>query len=180
MNYEQKPLLPNNDYPTSAGNFAFYTSNVLFIGINQVGGGTVGDESTRVQGNYKWVESNMAKYSTQGMRALVVFAHASMISTRSQYFGTPFMTSLRQKYSSVKVLYLHGDGHNYRNYRTDSNNLNLMNVEVEGGEEADPLLISIMHDTAADVYSFNIDVRGGYYSSGCVAGNVDKTWSSNY
>ena len=90
------------------------------------------------------------------------------------------MALLRQKYPSLKVLYLHGDGHNYRNYRTDSNNLNLQNVEVEGGEEADPLLISVMHDTSTDVYSFNIDARGGYYSSGCVAGNADKTWSSNY
>ena len=149
------------------------------MGINQVGGGTVGDESTRVHGNYKWVESNMAKYYSQGMRAVVVFAHASMVSTRSQYFGTPFMNLLKQKYSSVKALYLHGDGHNFRNYRTD-NNLNLFNVEVEGGEEADPLLISVLHDTAADVFSFKINARGGYYSSGCQAGNFDKTWSSNY
>lgn len=62
----------------------------------------------------------------------------------------------------------------------DSNSLNLTNVEVEGGGEADSLLMSVMYDTATDVLLFNIDARGGYYSSGCVAVNVDKTWSVNY
>lgn len=172
--------LDNDVYPTTAANFAFFTSNTLFVGVNQIGGGRYGDESTRVHNNYKWVESNMAKYQPQGMRALVVFAHATMTSSRRQYFGDPFMALLRQEYPDIKALYVHGDGHNFEVVQIDANNPNLIQLEVDGGEEADPLLISVMHDTVDDEYSFNIDVRGGYYYNGCQTGNTDKTWSSNY
>mmetsp|Transcript_13903 Transcript_13903/g.30314 ORF Transcript_13903/g.30314 Transcript_13903/m.30314 type:complete len:259 (+) Transcript_13903:275-1051(+) len=161
VDYQKEPL-ENGDYPSTAGNFAFFTEEVLFIGINQVGGGDVGDESTRVHSNHKWVESNMAKYQSQGMRAIVIFAHANMHSSRRQYFGDPFRSLLRREYPDIKALCIHGDGHDFRTYQPDSNNPNLFSVEVDGGQEADPLLISVMHDTAADEIKFSIDVREGY------------------
>ncbi|KAL9187702.1 hypothetical protein ACHAXT_006080 [Thalassiosira profunda] len=180
IEYEAQLLLANGDYPSSAGNFAFFTSNTLFVGINQIGGGRYGDEATRVHGNYKWVESNLAKYASEGMRALVVFAHATMTSSRRQYFGDPFMALLREEYPEIKALYVHGDGYNFESVQTDPGNPNLIQLEVDGGEEADPLLISVMHDTSLDEFSFSVDVRGGYYYEGCQTGNVDKTWSSAY
>eukprot|EP00578_Thalassiosira_sp_NH16_P000352 CAMPEP_0181138278 /NCGR_PEP_ID=MMETSP1071-20121207/34160_1 /TAXON_ID=35127 /ORGANISM="Thalassiosira sp., Strain NH16" /LENGTH=367 /DNA_ID=CAMNT_0023225101 /DNA_START=46 /DNA_END=1145 /DNA_ORIENTATION=- len=170
----QSLRLENGFYPTSAGNFAFFTDDVLFMGIHQVGGGTVGDESTRVHRNYQWVEQNMARRHAEGMR----FAHASIRSKRRQYFGNPFMRLLREKYPDISVLYIHGDGHNFHTYQPDTKNPNLACLEVDGGEEADPLLISVVHDTAADKIGFDIDIRGGYYYSGCQTGNTDKTWSS--
>ena len=180
VNYENKALVNNRrDYPSSSSNFAFFTENVLFVGINQVGGGKHGDESTRVHANYKWVETNLNKYISQGMRAIVIFAHAHMTSTRREYFGKPFM-SLMRNHRDIKAIYIHGDGHNFEISTPDLNNSNLVQLEVDGGEEADPLLISVMHDTVKDEFSFNIDVRGGYYYSGCKTGNTDKTWSSDY
>lgn len=176
----QSQRLVNGFYPTSAGNFAFFTENVLFLGINQVGGGPVGDESTRVANNYNWVESNMATFSSQGMRAVVIFAHASMGAARNTHFGNPFKSLLRDQYADTKVLYIHGDGHDFHTYQPDGRNSNLMSLEVNAGEESDPLLISVTHDVVADDFSFQLDVRSGYYFSGCQAGNVDKTWSSNY
>lgn len=92
-------------YPTSATNFAFFYNKVLFVGINQVGGGTVGDESTRVNNNFEWTKSNMAKYAAQGMRTLVVFAHAPMTGARLTYFGSPFKLLLLNEYPDVLVLY---------------------------------------------------------------------------
>lgn len=74
------------------------------MGINQVGGG-VGDEGVRVKNNFEWVKNNMAKYSSQGMKTLVVFAHASMDGDRSNYFGKPFRVLLQEKYPDILVLY---------------------------------------------------------------------------
>ena len=124
----------------------------------------------------------MAKYDELGiMRAVVIFAHASMTSTRRKYFGDPFMSLLREdRYRDMSVLYIHGNGHNFHTYQPDKKNPNLTSLEVDGGEEADPLLISVKHDTASDEIEFNIDVRGGYYYGGCKNGNTDKTWSSSY
>jgi hypothetical protein len=155
--------------------------NTLFVGINQVGGGTVGDESTRVNGNYIWVQNNMAKYLSRGMRGIVIFAHASMGSSRQQYFGTPFTALLKTSaYAGIKALYVHGDGHEYNAYYPDSNNRNLTSVQVDGGEAANPLLISFVYDTVSNATSYNINRRGGLYIGACPAGNTDKTWSSNY
>ena len=145
-----------------------------------MGGGTVGDESTRVHSNFIWVAESLAKYISQGMRVIVIFAHASMNSSRWQYFGDPFMTLMREEYPYIKAMYIHGDGHYFKTYQPDGNNPNLSALEVEGGEEADPLLISVMHNTVKDEYEFNINIRGGYYYSGCQTDNIDKTWSSNY
>ena len=53
-------------------------------------------------------------------------------------------------------------------------------IQVDGGEAANPLLISVMHAAASDEFSFDVNRRGGLYSGVCQAGNIDKTWSSNY
>ena len=151
------------------------------MGIQQVGGGVVGDESSRVGGNYKWVQLNMDKCISRGMRAVVIFAHASMGSERLTYFGSPFMSLLKTTaYSCIKALYIHGDGHEFKSYYPDTSNPNLRSIQVDGGETANPLLISVMHATASDEFSFDVNRRGGLYSGVCQAGNIDKTWSSNY
>ncbi|KAL3788689.1 hypothetical protein HJC23_001888 [Cyclotella cryptica] len=179
VEYFNDPIEDGN-YPSTSSNFAFYSDEVLFVGLNQVGGGIIGDEERRVYGNYLWVEQNMSKYYLKGMRAMVVFAHAAMTGVRHVYFGVPFMKLLRKQYPDIAVLYLHGDGHNFGVISPDPKNPNLMSLEVEGGEEADPLLISVLWDNTVDEYSFHVDYRNGKYESGCVAGNTDKTWSSNY
>ena len=130
--------------------------------MNQVGGGVVGDEQSRVGGNYKWVQSNMAKYVSRGLRAIVLFAHASMGNERQTYFGNPFKRLLKSAtYSHIKALYVHGDGHDFYTYSPDVYNHNLFSLQVDGGEEANPLLISVMHDTVDDQVYFEINVRGG-------------------
>jgi hypothetical protein len=92
-------------YPSSASNFAFFINKVLFVGINQVGGAELGDESTRVRNNYQWVKSKMEQYAEEDMRTLVVFAHAPMSGARWQYFGRPFQSLLRDNYPDMLVLY---------------------------------------------------------------------------
>ncbi|KAL3789400.1 hypothetical protein ACHAW5_010195 [Stephanodiscus triporus] len=116
--------------PYNGGNFAFYTDGVLFVGVNQVGGGIVGDEASRVDGNYKWVKYNMDTHLSRGMRAIVVFAHASMGSARQTYFGAPFMSLLKTNAYS-----------------------NLTSVQVDAGQFANPIIISVLHDTVADDFS---------------------------
>lgn len=177
----QNSTLFTGDRPYNGGNFAFFTAGVLFVGLNQVGGGAVGDEASRVDGNYKWVKYNMDSQFSSGMRAIVVFAHASMGGARQTYFGAPFMSLLKtNEYSRIKALYIHGDGHVFSAYSPDGTNSNLTSVQVDAGQLANPIIISVLHDTVADDISFDINRRGGLYSGDCPAGNVDKTWSSNY
>ena len=92
-------------YPSSASNFAFYHRRVLFVGINQVSGSDVGDESERVRNNFLWVKNNMEKYASQGMRTLVVFAHSYMSGARQTYFGSPFQELLSNAYPDMLVIY---------------------------------------------------------------------------
>ena len=94
-------------YPSSASNLAFFYEGVLFVGLNQVGGSSVGDESERVANNFNWVRTNMAKYKSQGMRTLIVFAHADMGSARYEYFGRPFQELLRSQYPDMLVVYMY-------------------------------------------------------------------------
>jgi hypothetical protein len=90
------------------------------------------------------------------------------------------MKRLRKQYLETTTLYLHGDGHDFGLISPDPDNLNLISLEVERGEETDPLLITVLWDNTADEYSYHFDYRNGKYESGCDAGNDDKTWSSNY
>jgi hypothetical protein len=47
----------------------------------------------------------MAKYSSQGRKTLVVFAHAAMDGDRNKNFGKPFWALLENQYSDILVLY---------------------------------------------------------------------------
>lgn len=181
INVFYRQHLPTQDgaYPSSAANLAFYTNNVLFVGINQVDG-KVGDEATRVRTNYNWVKSNMDRYKPKGMRVIVIFAHANMGSDRKEHFGSPFMSLMKNQYPDILALYIHGSGHKYATYMNDEDIPNLISLQVDAGDEADPLHISIMQDVVSDEYSVNIDKRDGYYYSGCQTDNMDKTWSSSY
>jgi hypothetical protein len=169
----------SEDYPSSASNFAFYHNQTLFVGINQVGEGRVGDESIRVANNFVWVSNNMAKYASRGMRALVVFAHASMYGARYTYFGEPFMDLLlTDEYKDLLVLYAHGDGHDYFLEQDDSNS-NLYRLQCDSGPKADPLSITIVRDgpSSTGTFSIKIDRRTVYDEElECVPDNTDWTW----
>ena len=166
-------------YPSSASNFAFFINKVLFVGINQVGGAELGDESTRVRNNYQWVKSKMEKYAEEDMRTLVILAHAPMSGARWEYFGRPFQALLQDSYPDMLVLYAHGDGHEFNLDRIDRYNPNLYQMECDSGDLGDPLLISIMR-RGSERDGLNVDRRGGtYYDGNCDPDNRDKTWSSN-
>eukprot|EP00804_Cyclotella_cryptica_P023840 CCRYP_018128-RA/>CCRYP_018128-RA protein AED:0.04 eAED:0.04 QI:874/1/1/1/1/1/3/451/571 len=166
-------------YPSSASNFAFFLNKVLFVGINQVGGAEIGDESTRVRNNFNWVKNKMETYAQLDMRSLVVFAHAPMSGARWEYFGQPFQSFLRDNYPDILVLYAHGDGHKFNLERIDKYNANLYDLECDSGDIADPLLITITR-SGSERDGLNVDRRGGRYPDGdCAPDNRDKTWSSN-
>mmetsp|Transcript_13802 Transcript_13802/g.29078 ORF Transcript_13802/g.29078 Transcript_13802/m.29078 type:complete len:555 (-) Transcript_13802:239-1903(-) len=167
-------------YPSSASNFAFFTEQILFVGINQVGGGYLGDESTRVANNFQWVKANLEKYRPQGLRTLVIFAHAHMISAREEYFGAPFLSLIRESYPDLFVVYLHGDGHEFDVSYADTRNRNVIQIEADSGEKADPILLTITRESEDTKDGLIINRRGGRYAGGdCDPGNREKTWSSN-
>jgi len=180
LQYQDDGTSDNSPYYASdSTNFSFFINKVLFIGINQVGGSALGDESQRVANNFNWTKDNMAKYAQQGMKTVVVFAHAPMGSARWEYFGSPFQDLLQRTYPDILALYAHGDGHEFSLERVDRDNANLFDLECDGGMDADPLLISITRQ-GSNRDGLTVDRRGGRYSGGdCQPNNRDKTWSSN-
>lgn len=166
-------------YPSSASNFAFYYEQVLLVGINQVGGSSKGDESTRVANNFNFVKSKMAKHANK-LKTVVIFAHAGMSNaTRYEYFGKPFQSLLRSQYPDVFCLYAHGDWHDYDIYRSDKDNANLINLSCDSGDKAEPLLVSITRDPTGGRDGLRIDRRGGQYRNDCDEGNKERTWGSD-
>lgn len=54
----------------------------------------------------------------------------------------------------IQALYMNGDGHDFKLYWPDDSNPNLHALEVDGGNEADPLLISVVHNAVEGEFSF--------------------------
>lgn len=61
---------------------------------------------------------------------------------------------LRDQYLGIQALYMHVDGHDFVFYQPGNYNPNLHALEVNSGDEADPLLISIAHDTVEEEFNF--------------------------
>lgn len=179
-------------------NFAFFRRGVLFVGVNNVGGESPGDEDVRLVQNMDWVEQNLDEYSSSSsgsgsggtlLEALVVFGHAGIFdrsedSDRIRKFGRPFLTLLKTMYPDLPALYFHGDTHTFRTSRPDPGGAPLFwDVEVEDGDRAPPLEVKVMkHDDAlrsgaAVRFEFD-DQEGQKYDidAGCPM-IEEKTWN---
>lgn len=113
MDFETKN--PNWDLPFSVSrqepdyeeNFAFLHENILFLGINLVGG-TIHDEdewAARQAADLAWIDENVEANRGQ-MYWMVLFAHADPDIQSSEPFYTPFIERVRDSYG-VPVLLIH-------------------------------------------------------------------------
>ena len=91
-------------------NWAFVLRNVLFVGINLVGG-TVHDSNewdNRLAANLDWIqlEFDKAQQSPGGIDLLVVLGHADPIITTNQQFFDPFIQLVRTQFN-VPTIFAH-------------------------------------------------------------------------
>lgn len=131
-------------------NFAFERGDVVFVGLNMVGGRMHRKKewAARHADNLAWVTENLARHPSA--RAAVVFAHASRKPIKHDDFFLPFFEVVRK--FGRPVMYLHGDGHEWI-HEPGWEVPNLLRVQLDSGDKAPPLLVTV---TDGDVASFEI------------------------
>ncbi|MCA9005204.1 MAG: hypothetical protein KDA70_07995 [Planctomycetaceae bacterium] len=136
-------------------NFSFVKGNVLFIGLNLVGG-RVHDPAEwkqRHADNLNWVRSNLRRFGKE-VSSLVIFGHVKPVKIHNDFFD-PFNAEAIA--FNKPVLYIHGDGHTWI-YDRPFAAKNLLRVQVDQGGIAPPLKVTVT-DNSTDPFQF--DRRNG-------------------
>ncbi|MDG1894622.1 MAG: hypothetical protein P8J37_06920 [Fuerstiella sp.] len=126
-------------------NFSFVKNEVLFVGLNIVGG-LVHDPAewkVRHADDLKWIRRNLNLFGTD-VNSMVVFGHAQPAEKHDDFFG-PFNKDAND--FRKPILYLHGDGHRWIHDRPFAAQ-NILRVQVDQGGIAPPLQVTVTDDHA--------------------------------
>jgi hypothetical protein len=136
-------------------NFSFVKGDVLFVGVNVVGGRVhdAAEWKQRHAETLDWVRRNL-KRSGKTVSSMVIFGHAKPASKHDDFFG-PFNEDAKE--FNKPILYLHGDGHRWI-YDRPFAAKNILRVQVDQGGIAPPLQV-IVTDDATNPFKF--DRRNG-------------------
>lgn len=136
-------------------NFSFVKGNVLFVGINIVGGRVhdAAEWKERHADDLNWVQRNLRRFGAD-VRSLVVFGHAMPKANHNDFFD-PFSKEANE--FKKPILYIHGDGHVWM-YDRPFAAKNILRVEVDQGGVAPPLKITVTDDKTTP---FQFDRRNG-------------------
>jgi hypothetical protein len=126
-------------------NFSFVKGNVLFIGINIVGGRVHDSDEwkQRHAQDLSWTRRNLRLFG-ETVTSAVVFGHANPNAHHSDFFDE---FSSEAKLFGKPVLYLHGDGHRWIHDRPFAAK-NILRVQVDQGGKAPPVKIAITNDSS--------------------------------
>ena len=136
-------------------NFSFVKGNVLFVGLNIVGG-RVHDSAEwkqRHADGLDWIRRNLRRFGAD-VSSLVIFGHATPTKNHNDFF-LPFNEDARK--FKKPILYLHGDGHRWIHDRPFSAK-NILRIQVDQGGIAPPLKVTVTGDQTAP---FQFDRRNG-------------------
>ena len=126
-------------------NFVFVHRQVLFVGLNLVGGRVHDPQEwkSRHRDNLEWTTAAIKQHGKQ-VHAMVIFAHANPQPNHDDFF-TPLVAAAQQ--FSKPILYLHGDGHHWiKDQPWEAKNI--LRVQVDQGGKAPPLKITIQKNLA--------------------------------
>ena len=132
-------------------NFSFVRNEILFIGINIVGG-RVHDTAEWKQRHIEcleWIDSNLKQFGQQA-GSVIIFGHANPAATHQDFF-MPLNEVARQ--FGKPILYLHGDGHRWLHDRPFMAK-NILRVQVDQGGQAPPLKVTVT-DHPTDPFVFD-------------------------
>ncbi len=124
-------------------NFSFVDSDVLFIGINIVGGRVhdAAEWKQRHAENLEWTTGNLERHR-HSVRSAVIFGHALPTKIHNDYFdGLSDAAALFRH----PMLYLHGDGHKWIQDRPFAAQ-NILRIQVDQGAIAPPIKITVTDD----------------------------------
>lgn len=136
-------------------NFSFIKGNVLFVGLNIVGGQIhdVEEWKTRHADGADWLRRNLRRFGDRAS-SLVVFGHATPVKKHADFFDS-FVESAKE--FKKPILYLHGDGHRWKHDRPFGAK-NILRVQVDQGGIAPPVKVTVIdHKTNP----FQFDRRNG-------------------
>ncbi|MCH7727369.1 MAG: metallophosphoesterase, partial [Planctomycetes bacterium] len=124
-------------------NFSFVRGNVLFIGINIVGGRVhdADEWKRRHAQDLNWARRNLRLFG-ETVSCAVVFGHAHPAAKHSDFFGA---FAKEAELFEKPILYLHGDGHRWIHDRPFAAK-NILRVQVDQGGIAPPVKITITND----------------------------------
>jgi hypothetical protein len=136
-------------------NFSFVKGNVLFIGVNVVGGRVhdAAEWKQRHAEGLDWIRRNL-KRSGSKVSSMVLFGHALPAKKHDDFFG-PFNADAKK--FNKPILYLHGDGHRWI-YDRPFAAKNILRVQVDQGGIAPPLQVIVTDDKTTP---FKFDRRNG-------------------
>lgn len=138
------------DYPE---NFAFLHENILFVGINLVGG-TIHDEdewSARQAADLAWVDENFQANSSQ-IDLLVLLAHADPTIQSSEPFYTPFFDSVQNDYAVPTIVIVRNLGIETSGVQSNYNGVDGLTLLIVEGSIWPPMKIEL---SAAGVFNFD-------------------------
>ena len=153
----------NEDRPE---NFYFVHKNVLYIGLNLIGGAIHDDDEwiSRLSSQFNWVKALTETYvlgSAKEAGSVVIFGHAIPTHEHRQFFWpleSFYKDELKER---IPMIYIHGDGH-YFEFQDRFLGTNFPRLMVEGGSYEPPLQVtmtmpSIMVEDlfARNIFSYN-------------------------
>ncbi len=124
-------------------NFSFVIDNVLFLGINIVGGRVHDEEEwkVRLQQDFDWVQKNMDHYG-EDLSSVVLFGHAHPNPSHKLFFE---QFNVLAKSFEKPILYLHGDGHTWvHDHPFEAKNI--LRVQVDQGAKGPPVQVRVTND----------------------------------
>ena len=122
--------------PECEENFAFISKDVLFIGLNLVGG-IIHDSSewkTRHKKNADWINFQFSE-NKDGVRAAVILAQANPDEKHTD-FMTRFLSAAVE--FGKPIIFIHGDGHEWI-YEESWLKSNIIRIQVDKGGIAPPV-----------------------------------------
>jgi hypothetical protein len=132
--------------PERTENFSFIHQQVLFVGLNLVGGRVHDADEWRLRHaeNIAWLRENLQLHGTDATHC-IVFGHA-LLGRSHQDFTGPFVQLARD--FRKPFLYLHGDGHKWI-HDQPWGVANMSRVQVDRGGIAQPVIVRVLDDARA-------------------------------
>lgn len=135
--------IPVQRQPERDENFAFLQADVLFIGLNLVGGRVHDADEWKVRHaqNAAWTEQSFTSFGGQ-VTSAVIFGHALPVAVHQDYFDR--LSAVAKKFEKP-IIYLHGDGHRWI-YDRPFESKNILRVQIDQGAIAPPIKVTVTDD----------------------------------
>ena len=160
-NWEQHALFDVERQPTHEENFSFVHRRTLFFGFNIVGGRVHDEEEwvDRLRDEHNWMVQMTRRNIPENADGIVIMAHAAPKDDHRWFFD-PLETFAKDELKGeIPILYLHGDGHDWKYTQNWRGQNSLLQIQHEGGVR-EPILkiLADPHSMGPDpVLAFQFD-----------------------